>query len=65
VDFFLFPLVKEYLAGNTIAADDVKKAWEGVTSNIPKSAFANAFWRWYERSEKCVQLRGDYIEKSL
>jgi hypothetical protein len=28
-DFFLFPKVKEALAGNTIAADGVKNAWMG------------------------------------
>jgi len=42
-DFLLFPHVKEHLAGTTIATAGVKMAWEGVTSTIPKSAFANAF----------------------
>jgi len=63
-DFFIFPLVKEHLAGTTIAANGVKKAWEGVTSSIPKSAFANAFQRWFEMSQKCIEIGGDYVEKS-
>jgi len=62
--FFQLPLVKEHLSGITIATDGVKKAWEGGTSTILKSAFANAFRRWYERSKNRVQLGSDYVEKS-
>jgi len=46
-EFALFLLVKEHLAGTTIAADGVKKVWEGVTSTVSKSAFADAFRWWY------------------
>ena len=63
-DFFLFPKVKELLAGMNIAADGVKTAWEGVTRTIAEEEYAAAFRRWYERSEKCVRIGGDYIEKS-
>lgn len=63
-DFFLFTRVKELLAGTTIAADGVKQAWEGVTRTIAPEEFAAAFRRWFERSEKCVQIGGNYVEKS-
>ena len=63
-DFFLFPHVKEQLAGLTLTADGVKTAWDGVVGKISKEAFAAAFRRWYERCEKCIQLEGNYVEKS-
>jgi len=63
-DFFLFPKVKELLAGKTIAASDVKKEWEGVTRTIGVDEYAAAFRRWLERSEKCIRIAGDYVEKS-
>jgi histone-lysine N-methyltransferase SETMAR len=63
-DFFLFPHVKEKLAGLTIPADGVKKAWDGVTATISKEAFAAAFRRWFERCEKCIAIAGNYVEKS-
>ena len=64
VDFFLFPKVKEALAGNIIAADSVKNAWDGVTITIAKEAYAAAFQRWFERNKKCVRIGGGYVEKS-
>jgi len=63
-DFFLFPKVKEALAGITIAADGVKNAWDGVTRTITKEAYAAAFQRWFERSQKCVRIGGGYVEKT-
>ena len=63
-DFFLFPKVKELLAGTNITADGIKQAWEGVTRTIAKEDFTAAFRRWYERCNKCVEIGGDYVEKS-
>lgn len=63
-DFFLFPKVKEMLAGHTLTAGGVKTAWEGVTRTIAKEDYATAFRRWYERAEKCVEIGGEYIEKN-
>ena len=63
-DFFLFPKVKELLAGTTIAGSGIKKAWKGVTRTITPAEFTAAFRRWYKRSEKCVRIGGDYVEKS-
>ncbi len=62
-DFFLFPLVKDKLAGRTLAASKIKTAWDGVTATIPKEAFAAAFRRWFERCKKCVAIEGNYVEK--
>jgi hypothetical protein len=32
--------------------------------NIAEDEFAFAFRRWFERCEKCIRIRGDYVEKS-
>ena len=64
VDFFLLQKVKKALAGITIAADGIKNAWNGVTRTIAKEAYAAAFQRWFERSQKCVRIGGGYVEKS-
>jgi len=63
-DFFLFPKVKERLAGKSIASGGLKTAWEGVTSSISIEDFATAFRRWFEHCNKCVEIGGDYVEKS-
>ena len=64
VDLFLLPKVKEVLAGHTIAADGVKKVWNGVTRTIAKEAHAAVFQRWFERSQKFVRIGGGYVENS-
>jgi predicted acetyltransferase len=63
-DFFLFRKVKEQLAGLHLTQENLKSAWEEVIRTICEDEFATAFRLWYERSEKCVQIQGDYVEKS-
>lgn len=63
-DFFLFPKIKEELAGRTLTRATFLTEWSGVVSTIAKDDFAAAFRRWIERCEKCVQIGGDYVEKS-
>jgi histone-lysine N-methyltransferase SETMAR len=63
-DFFLFRRVKEELAGLTLSQETIKKAWEGVIKNIAKEHFAAAFRSWLQRSQKCIEIGGGYVEKS-
>ncbi len=63
-DFFLFPKGKTALSGRTLARSSFQKEWERVVRSINTSAFANAYQKWYERCVKCVQLKGDYVEKN-
>jgi hypothetical protein len=63
-DFFLFPKVKEALAGQSLVQESLKQTWEVVTRAITAEEFATAFRQWYERSQKCVRIHGDYVEKS-
>lgn len=62
-DYFLFPTIKRELGGVSISGDTVKVEWERACANVPSDAFASAFDRWIERLEKCVELRGNYVEK--
>ena len=62
-DFFLFPKLKAELAGDFLDADSFKTKWEGVVRTLKEDDFTKAFSKWVERHRKCVQLRGDYVEK--
>ncbi len=63
-DFFLFSRLKEALAGTTLDQDSLKTAWENVIRTITADKFATALRRWFEQAEKCIQIGGDFIEKS-
>ena len=43
----------------------VRNTWCVQVLRSPKEAFAAAMQSWRERSEKCVCLQGDYVEKLL
>ena len=63
-DFFLFPKVKNDLAGKTLTQDTFRSSWEGAIKKLSKDDFATAFEKWIDRCEKCVRLEGNYVEKS-
>jgi hypothetical protein len=56
--------VKEQLTGLTLDQNTIKKTWEGVTRAIAPEEFDTAFRRCYERCQKCIEIGGDYGEKS-
>ena len=62
-DYFLFPTMKRELGGVSISGDSVKVEWERACGRVPSDAFAAAFDRWIERLQKCVEVRGNYVEK--
>jgi histone-lysine N-methyltransferase SETMAR len=61
-DFFLFPSVKRELAGKTLTQEILKKEWEGAMRTLSAADFAKAFWRWYKRCKKCVNIAGGDVE---
>ena len=63
-DFFLFPTLKRELAGHTMALEEFRKKWEGVIRKLTKEDFTKAFQRWLERCKKCVEVHGNYVEKT-
>jgi hypothetical protein len=57
--------VKRELAGKSLTQDTLKKTWEGAVRTLLAADFATAFRCWYEHCEKCVNIAGGYVEKSL
>jgi hypothetical protein len=42
----------------------LKNPWEAVIRNFAPEDFALAFWQWFERAKKCIQMGGDFIKKA-
>ena len=62
-DFLLFPLLKKTLSGHRY------ESWSALGSaiyqclqGIPKKAYFSAFTEWILRLEKCVSIKGEYLE---
>lgn len=63
-DYFLFPRVKADLAGDYMDEQTFKIKWDGAIRNINIEDFANAYRKWPDRHAKCVEVGGNYVEKS-
>jgi histone-lysine N-methyltransferase SETMAR len=62
-DYYLFPALKKHLKGTRFASDqEVIGAAEIWFADQPKEFFLRGFQKLEERCNKCVQLRGDYVE---
>ena len=62
-DFWLFPKLKELLAGNKYTrAQDLSKAVNAVLRGIPKEEYSTAFHKWQRRLQMCVERGGEYFE---
>lgn len=62
-DFFLFPKVKNALAGVHLDDGELKKAWDGVTATIAAADWMAAFNAWVRRCNKCIDVAGNFVEK--
>lgn len=63
-DFHLFPQMKKFLRGRVFAGDDeVKDKVMDVLGGFPPDFFRDGFIQLRRRLEKCVTVRGDYVEK--
>jgi len=63
-DFFLFPNMKKWLAGKKFSSnEEVIAATEAYFGEFEKSYFLEGLKKWQERWEKCIFLKGDYVEK--
>jgi len=63
-DLFYFSKMKEGLTDRHIAAGDLKKTWEGVSTTLKKDHLAAAFWQWLDQGEKCVDIGDSHVFKS-
>ena len=63
-DFHLFPKLKNFLAGQKFGSNEeviqvVNEYFEGLEENHFKEGIGNL----EKRLAKCIELRGDYVEK--
>lgn len=63
-DFFYLPKVKEMLVGQTLTNETFQTQWERVAKTLSKDDFAAPLERFLEWSCKCIDICGDYVEKS-
>ena len=63
-DFLLFGPLKDALRGRRFAADDeVKEAVHDWLHSQPQTFFSNGIKKLTDRWAKCIEEKGDYIEK--
>ena len=63
-DYYLFPKMKKELRGKKFTSDkEVKDAVLAFFSDKGKTFFYEGIHKLIERSEKCIRVAGEYIEK--
>lgn len=63
-DFFLFPNLKKSLAGKKFSSnEEVITAAEAYFADLPGSYYKNGLMKLEDRWVKCIELKGDYVEK--
>jgi histone-lysine N-methyltransferase SETMAR len=63
-DYFLFPNLKKSLAGKKFRSNgEVIAATEAYFADLPKSYFLDGIKKLEYRWTKCIELKGDYVEK--
>ena len=62
--FFLFPNMKTWLGGKKFSSnEEVIAETEAYFAEFNKSYFLEGLKKWQKRWEKCIDLKGDYVEK--
>ena len=65
MDFAVFPYIKSFLRGmgfNNLS--ELGQAVMNVIFHMKTDQFVQIFYDWVRRHKKCVELKGDYVEKS-
>ncbi|EGI60951.1 Histone-lysine N-methyltransferase SETMAR, partial [Acromyrmex echinatior] len=63
-DFFLFPNLKKSLAGQKFQSnEEVIAATEVYFADLEKTYFLDGLKKLEHRWVKCIELKGDYVEK--
>jgi histone-lysine N-methyltransferase SETMAR len=64
-DFYLFPRMKEYLRGNHFQSiQELKSAVQKWIQSLDVAFYTRGMEKLVDRYEKCIEVNGDYIEKS-
>ena len=63
-DFFLFPNLKNWLGGRRfVSNDEVMTETSHYFSELQQNYFSEGIKKLETRLEKCIALKGDYVEK--
>ncbi|KZC13398.1 Histone-lysine N-methyltransferase SETMAR [Dufourea novaeangliae] len=63
-DYFLFPNLKKWLGGKRFANnEEVESAVDGYFEELDGSRYKQGIEAIEHRWEKCIELKGDYVEK--
>jgi histone-lysine N-methyltransferase SETMAR len=63
-DYFLFPNLKKWLGGKRFANnEEVQSAVDGYFEELDYSHYKQGIEAIEHRWEKCIKLKGDYVEK--
>ena len=65
-DYFLFPNLKKWLGGKTFYSnDEIISQTYTYLEDLEKSYFLEGIQKLEKRWMKCIELKGDHIEKNL
>lgn len=63
-DFFLFPNIKKKMRGQRFSTpQEAVEAFKTHVLELPQSEWKKCYEKWFERMQKCINLRGEYFEK--
>jgi len=63
-DFFLFPKLRLFLAGQCFSLNqEAVAAVEGYLADLTKNHYRDRIMTLEHRWNKCISLKGDYVEK--
>ena len=62
-DFFLFPKMREHLAGKLFANDDLKDVVVTLFNNQAATGCEEGIHKLVPRYDKCLNAKGDYVER--
>ncbi|EGI63726.1 Histone-lysine N-methyltransferase SETMAR, partial [Acromyrmex echinatior] len=62
-DFFLFPNLKKSLAGQKFQSNEEVIAATEAFADLEKTYFLDGLKKLEHRWVKCIELKGDYVEK--
>ncbi|KYQ51169.1 Histone-lysine N-methyltransferase SETMAR [Trachymyrmex zeteki] len=62
-DFFLFPRLKVWLGGQKFSSNEVIASVDAYFAKQDAQYYLNRLKGWEHRWKKCIDLKGDYVEK--
>jgi hypothetical protein len=62
-DFYFFPKLKIFLAGQRFSSYQETIAVEGYFADLTKIHYRDGIMALEHRCNKCIKLKGDYVKK--